>query len=120
MIKDKLAKAVSRLWTGRCDVVNYVAFKDKTGVTSHKKILVAKQEPCRISFESSSSGAQSSTTDNISQEIKLFVANAIEIKPGSEISVTQNGVTKYYISSGVPAVYTAHQEVLLVDREEYA
>ena len=31
MIKDKLAKAVSRLWTGQCNVINYTDTEDENG-----------------------------------------------------------------------------------------
>ena len=120
MIKDKLTKAVSKLWTGRCDVINYTDTKDENGSRKHEKVVVAEGVPGRVPYESDPPGTQSSTTDNISQEIKLFISKDIEIKPGSEITVTQNEVTRNYVSSGIPAVYTAHQEVPLVDGEEYA
>lgn len=120
MIKNRLKNAVSRLWTGKCDVINYTDTKDDDGITKHERVIIAEGVPCRVSYESDSHGTQSNTTDNISQDIKLFIANDIEVKPGSEITVTQNGVTRSYVSSGIPAVYTAHQEIPLVDKEEYA
>lgn len=56
---------------------------------------------------------QSDTGAAISQGTKLFTVPEIQIKPGSKIIVTQNGVTTVYSSSGVPAVYPTHQEVIL-------
>lgn len=120
MFKDRLSNAVSRLWNGRCDVVEYTEVTDGNGITKHEKVVIAKGIPCRVSYESDTHGIQSRTTDNISQKIKLFVLGGIEVRPGSEITVTQNGVTRNYVSSGIPAVYTAHQEIPLVDGEEYA
>ena len=120
MIKDRMAKAVSRLWTGKCDVINYTDTKDENGITKHDRRVIAEAVPCRLSYENDSLGTQTRTTDNISQTIKLFISNDIEIKPGSEITVTQNGITRSYVSSGIPSVYTAHQEVNLVDKEEFA
>ena len=120
MSKVKLKKGGSKQWTGRCDVINNTDSKDENGITKHEKVVIAEGVPCRVSYESDTPGTQSSTTDNISQEIKLFISKDIEIKPGSEITVTQNEVTRNYVSSGIPAVYTAHQEVPLVDGEEYA
>ena len=56
---------------------------------------------------------QTGTAATISQGVKLFVSSDITIKPGSMLTVTQNGVTTEYTSSGVPAVYPTHQEIML-------
>ena len=39
---------------------------------------------------------------------------------GSKIVVTQEGRTAAYARSGEPAVYSSHQEIVLVPFEEYA
>ena len=39
---------------------------------------------------------------------------------GSKITVTQNGVTTDYASSGKPAVYETHQEVILELKEKWS
>lgn len=114
MIKDKLAKAVSRLWTGKCDIVEYTEVTDKkTHVTSMQETTTLKDIPCRISFETVKEAQQTEAPAKGEQIIKLFVASDINITGGSKIIVTQNGVTGVYKSSGIPAVYTAHQEILL-------
>ena len=121
MLKDRLSKAVSRLWTSRCDVVNYVSKTNENSVTTTIKTIVAQNVPCRISYSSDNAGVQTTTTDNISQQIKLFISCDVEVKPGSEVIVTsKNGSVKKYIASGTPAEYTAHQEILLTDKEVYA
>lgn len=120
MLKDRLGKAISRLWNGRCDVINYVDEVNENGVTETNKIVIAENVPCRVSYTTDNAGVQTNTTDNISQQIKLFISNDIKIKPGSDIIVTQNGATKTYVSAGTPATYTAHQEVMLTDKEVFA
>lgn len=114
MIKDKLTKAVSRLWTGRCDVVEYAEVTDeKTHITNMQEVTTLKDIPCRISFETIKEAQQTEAPAKGEQIIKLFVGSDINIPEGSKIIVTQNGVTGEYKASGIPAVYTAHQEILL-------
>ena len=45
--------------------------------------------------------------------MKLFIAPDIEVKSGSKITVTQNGVTAEYSASGEAAVYESHKEIML-------
>lgn len=121
MLKDRLARALRELWTSRCDVINYVNTIDENGITTTIKTIVAQNVPCRISYSSNNAGVQTNTTDNISQQIKLFISCDVEVKPGSEVIVTsKNGSVKKYIASGTPAEYTAHQEIVLTDKEVYA
>ena len=114
MVKDKLAQAVSRLWTGRCDVVEYTEVTDeKTHITGMQEVTALKDIPCRISFETIKGAQQTESPAKGEQIIKLLVSNDINIPEVSKIIVTQNGVTGEYKASGIPAVYTAHQEILL-------
>lgn len=120
MLKDRIAKAVSRLWTGRCNIINYTSSEDENGITTTVKNIVAENVPCRVSYETLKQAEQTSTTADISQQIKLFISNDICVRVGSVVVVTQNGVTREYESSGLASVYTAHQEIMLVDKEVYA
>lgn len=106
--------AVEMLWTGNCDVVNYTEITDEdTHITSMQEVITLKDIPCRISFETIKEAQQTEAPAKVEQIIKLFVANNIAIPEGSKIVVTQNGVTGEYKASGIPAVYTVHQEILL-------
>ena len=52
---------------------------------------------------------------------RLVVAHdELDIPAGSKIVVTQEGRTNEYQKSGEPAVYSFHQEVMLVPFERYA
>ena len=50
----------------------------------------------------------------------LFIRPDLEIKEGSVIEITQNGVTNRYKRASKPAVYTRHQEVALELYEDNA
>ena len=54
------------------------------------------------------------------QSLKLFLDKSVVIPPGSKIVVTQEGQTNAYAQSGPPAVYSVHQEIMLVPFERYA
>lgn len=120
MLKDRLANAVERLWNGRCDVVEFRSVTDtKTHITGMQEVITLKNIPCRISFETIKEAQQSEVSASAKQVIKLFVANDVNIPEGSKIIVTQNGAVKEYKVSGVPAVYTAHKEILLETFKEW-
>ena len=44
----------------------------------------------------------------------------VTIPPASKLVVTQNGVTRCYRQSGVPAVYQSHQEILVELSERWS
>ena len=105
-------KALESTYEGRATVVEYLKIKDEYGLTSFQEVTVLEDQPCKLSFEAltSNSGDPVAT---ISQGVKLFLSPDVEIKAGSKIIVTQNGRTTEYSNSGVPAVYSTHQEIML-------
>lgn len=114
MLKDRLSKAVSRLWNGRCDVVEYKSVtNEETHITNMQEVTVLKNAPCRVSYETIKQAQQTEAPAEAQQIIKLFIASDVNIPAGCKIVVAQNGATTAYEASGAPAVYTAHQEVML-------
>jgi hypothetical protein len=113
--------AIKSLWSGKCTVtVQQNHTNESTGRTVADRVDICTDEPCRISFQSV---ATTEGTDNAAktiQNITLYIDPAITIPPGSRITVTQAGVTGTYEKSGVPAVYSHHQEIPLSLLEEWA
>ncbi len=106
--------ALESLYTGLCDVIEYGPAKDPvTGIAKQQESTVHTALPCRVSFTQSPQVAQTGGPAAASQVIKLFTSPDVIIKSGSKIIVTQNGRTAEYASSGVPAVYTSHQEIIM-------
>ena len=66
-----------------------------------------------ISFKSSDNTDNSESASALSQTIKVFLAPEVNVKPGSKLSITRNGVTTDYKNSGEPARYDTHQEITL-------
>lgn len=114
-------KAQEKLYDGICTITEYRKVKDeKTKLCSMKEVVALEGQPCRISFSKISQVVQNEVAASTTQGIKLFLSPDVIIQPGSKITVTQNGVTTDYISSGVPAVYATHQEIMLELFERWA
>ena len=109
------------LYTDRCDIYNWESVKDPTTkVTEHKKYLRYENIPCRISFKSITSVNQSTYEPILTQVVKLFLSKDIEVNAGSEIVVYRSGKVFQYKCSGMPAKYSSHQEIILLNAEENA
>jgi len=114
-------KAQEQLYDGICTVTEYRKVKDeKTKLSGMSDVVVLEGQPCRISFSKVSPVVQSESAANAVQTIKLFISPDVTINPGAKITVTQNGVTTVFQSSGVPAVYATHQEIMLELFERWA
>ena len=128
-----LKAAVESLYSGTCTVTATTpTFDESTKQTTNTETTLFTDQPCRLSFISATpSDKLASLSHNlihsdtprahfVDQQIKLFIDPALDIPPGSKISVTQNGLTQYFKSSGAPAVYSSHQEIELVRLDEFA
>ena len=119
-IMTAVRKAIEKMYIGTCDVIEHRKVKDPvTKKTGFKDEPVLLAEPCRLSFKSSPVTG-SDNTASVTQEIKLFVSPDVEIKSGSKIEVTQNGITKAYTNSSEPIIYETHQEITLKLFERWA
>lgn len=109
-----MVRNLQKLWRDTCSIYNFEKVKDpKTKTTEFKEILVKENIPCRISFQNISSTTETPSIAVTNQVIKLFLSNKVEIKENSKIVVTRNGIAKTYKASGIPAIYSVHQEVIL-------
>ena len=107
-------RAQEAMYEGRCTIAEYRTVRDeRTKLSEEKEAIVWENEPCRLSFETLKAAGSAGPAAAITQTVKLFLAPEIEVKPGSRITVKQNQVSTDYKSSGVPAVYPTHQEILL-------
>lgn len=118
MVKEleKAKKAIQSLWAGVCNIFGFKDVEDEYGATSHAEVMLFENLPCRLSFKNISQTSQTESFAVSSQVVKLFIAPDVYVPPGSVIEVTQNGITRKYKHSGISAIYTNHQEIVL---EEY-
>ena len=104
----KARRAIESSYNAKADV--FEEKKVKEGVTTKfRQVKVHSCIPCRISYSDIDSTSPSDTTAGLVQVIKLFTSPKHKILPGSKI--VAKGVA--YKSSGQPAVYPTHQEIIL-------
>lgn len=113
--------AVEQLYEDTCTVYEYVSEKDtQTKLTAKKEVAVLEDEPCRLSFNSTTVTSESNGAPGQFISIKLFISPEAKIKPGSKIAVTHQGETVLYSNSGVPGKYETHQEIPMKLFERWA
>ena len=120
---DELKQAresIQSMWTGICNIFGFKNSKNKYGTVVSEVKELYKNIPCRLSFKNISQTEQTESVAKTSQVVKLFIAPEVYVPPGSIVEVTQNGVTRKYKHSGISAVYTNHQEIILDVEQEKA
>lgn len=109
----KIRKVKELMYIGLCTVIEYRKVKKENKSTGFEEVTVLENIPCKLSFKNLSSSVETDKASIINQSISLILVPEVKINSGSKIIVTQNGVTTEYKNSGVPAVYTTHQEIML-------
>jgi hypothetical protein len=106
--------AIKSLWQGKCTVtVRQNVTNEATGRTVPSEVDTLSDVPCRLVYKSISPVEQADSASTPAQRVTLLVDPAVDIPPGSKITVTQNGATEEYEQSGAPAVYSHHKEIPL-------
>lgn len=109
----KTRKALERLYTDTCTIIEYQEYQKPNKSTGHREVPVLENQPCMISFKTSNSTDNTESASALSQIVKVFLAPEINVKAGSKLSITRNGVTTDYKNSGEPARYDTHQEIVV-------
>lgn len=118
--KAKMVRAaIEKMYEDTCTVTCMEEYQKENGATGFKSVVKYQDAPCKLSYSSDSATVQGEEAATAGQTIKLFIAPEVVIPAGSTISVTHEGVTEDYKKSGIRAVYSTHQEIVL-EREENA
>lgn len=116
-------KALARLWTDRCSLYIQVKTTDPdTNITGFSEQPLAEDLPCRLSFKSLSA-AKTGTAAAVSQQTVLFLAPQPAVPAGCRIVVRRGGDPALELTfgrSGLPGIYSHHQEVPLEPFRGYA
>lgn len=110
----KARKTIESLYDGKCTITEHQKVKKENKSTGFQDVVVLTDVPCRLSFKTINNTNQTDTAASaVVQITKVFLAPEIQVKPGSKLTITQNDVTTEYKSSGEPAFYSTHQEIVL-------
>ena len=114
-------RAIEATYSGTLAVTEMKKVTDeKSKLTKAEPVTVLENQPCRISVETLKHAVQTDSAATVTQVAKLFVSPDVSICAGSKITVMQDGAVTDYTSSGVPAVYPTHQEIMLELFERWA
>lgn len=122
MVSDNAYEsALKKLWDDRCSIIAKENVKDaRTGKTKQADAIVFSELPCRLSFKTVTVPTQTDSAARTVQSTALFLSKDVTVPPGSKIVVTHEGVKREYTQSGVPAVYSYHQEIPVELKGEWA
>lgn len=114
-------KAIEMTYDCTCNVFQKTKYIKENKSTGFKEAKILENKKCKLSFETISNNSEDDIKSNVIQITKLFIAPDITIIPGSKIEVTNAfGEVTVYKSSGEPAKYQTHQEIVLELVERYA
>lgn len=106
--------AIESTYEGLCTVFEMQNIKDPvSGKTRQQPVMVLSAEPCALSQSSLPAATQTVTADQINYDAKLFISPDVTIKPGSRITVQQNGMEFKGEQTGKAFRYATHQEIKL-------
>ena len=115
------AKALQKLWKDSLTVTEYVkkASPDGASVKFEEAVVLAGQ-PCKLSFVTLKFSSPNGGAVQTGQIVKLFLDKGVPIKPGSKLAVRRGGSEFVFRQSGLPGIFSHHQEILLVPFEGWA
>lgn len=106
-------KAIELMYIGTCTITEHQKVKKENKSTGFQDVVVLENQPCKLSFEKITNTNPTETAALLVQTAKVLIAPEIQIKPGSKLTITQNGVTTEFKNSGEPAMFGTHQEIIL-------
>lgn len=105
--------AIEMTYEGKCTITEHQKVTKPNKSTGFQDVVVLEEQPCKLSFEKITTNANTANAARLIQTAKVLIAPEIHIKPGSKLTITQNGVVSEYKQSGEPATYASHQEIML-------
>lgn len=109
---SKARTAIESLYFDTATIIEYQHVVDpEDGSTNVEEVVVHENVPCKVNHVITGHATDRDAADELFLVSKLFLSPEIEIKAGSKIIVTRNGVSTLYKNSGEPARCMNHQEI---------
>ena len=110
----KAREIFEKFYFGTCTITEkQKTTNNVTHKTEYTDVEILSNEPCRLSHTTKTTSSKEGSITGVTKQTTLYIAPEHNIKAGSKIIVTQNGVTTAYEKSGEPAVYITHQSIPL-------
>lgn len=112
-------KGIELLYNCTCTIERLFDVVDEYNITKQEWQVVAENIACKRAIKTIESATIENNVATVGQVIKLFIAPEIRVLAGDKIAVTDvHKFVEYYKSTGKPAIFYNHQEVILetVDR----
>lgn len=78
---ESVRSAIESTYIGICDIIEHIKSKnEKNKQNEYTEKVVYSQKKCRISFKTISNTNQTTTTNNSTQIVKLFIAPELKIR----------------------------------------
>lgn len=106
--------ALQSLWKDKFSVVEWAQVIKPNGGMGFQEVQTLTDEPCKLSFSTLKDTNQNDEAATVAQVTKLFCENTLNIKAGSKITITRAGNVFEFAQSGLPAIFSNHQEIVLV------
>lgn len=103
-------KPLELLYTDTCTIAEFRKVVAPNHTTHTEEVIVHENLPCRVSYDTTGYAGDGEFS-SLQLVSKIYIAPEIEVKAGSKIYVTRNGITTIYENSGEPARYVNHQEI---------
>lgn len=117
-------KEIQRLWKDRCFIQSSVEYTKANKAKGRKWQTLVSEEPCKLSFFNNvrlnNTSVEQPMAAQVFQQAKLFIRADLNIPAGCRIKVIHGGKALFFENSGVPALFTHHQEILLEVKQEWA
>lgn len=121
-----MVEILKRMWKDACTIQITQETKDLDGISHRVWVPLVENEPCKLSFYDDHTRINSSrgnaNANPLFQQTKLFIRPDLDIPEGSRITVVthKNNKTLYFETSGDPALFTNHQEILIEGVKKWA
>lgn len=115
-VQNQLDKA----YTHKMRIITLERVEDEYGISKEQEVM-SEVIPCRVSFLFGERPTElTQHAPKPIQQIKLFLRPNINVPIGSKLLIEHDNRTDKFKSSGVPAMYPTHQEIVLLIADDYA
>ncbi len=102
---------INKMFDGVCSIKELEQQADDRGIMRQREIVVDEDVPCHLEIKSAGAARNRGEGSLVEANARLFLAAGVEVKPGSKITVRQQGREYDFVSSSLARVYCWHQEI---------